>query len=59
MPEDVVEMEFAALEHAGKAQLGLDLPQIIKNLHGKIETRINIHKNEDNRLRLLHYVSGV
>jgi hypothetical protein len=58
MPEDVVEMEFFALEHAGKAQLGLDLPQVIKNLHGKIETRINFHNNEDNRLRLLHYVAG-
>ena len=28
MPVEVVEMEFAALEHAGKAHLGLDLPQI-------------------------------
>jgi len=59
MPEDVVEMEFAALEHAGKAHLGLDLPRIIKNRNEKIETRINIHMYEDKRLRLLHYVSGI
>jgi Ser/Thr protein kinase RdoA (MazF antagonist) len=62
MPSEVVEMEFAALEHAGKAQLGLDLPTIIKNLNGKIETRISvrnkIHNGEDKRLRLLHYVVG-
>ena len=63
MPPDVVEMEFTALEHAGKAQLGLDLPNIIKNLNRKIETRINLHSNihngDDKRLRLLHYVSGI
>ncbi len=58
MPSDVVEMEFAALEHAGKAQLGLDLPNVIKNLGGKIETRIGIHLNGDKRLRVLHYVPG-
>ena len=58
MPEDVVEMEFAALEHAGRAQLGLDLPNIIKNLDGKIETRIGIRINDYKRLRLLHYVPG-
>ena len=63
MPSDVVEMEFAALEHAGKAQMGLDLPNIIKNLDGRIETRINVHVNihnwDDKRLILLHYVSGI
>jgi Ser/Thr protein kinase RdoA (MazF antagonist) len=51
-------MECAALEHAGKAQLGLELPQIIRNLNGEIETRIDFPVNADKRLRLLHYVAG-
>ncbi len=58
LPKEVVEMEFAALEHAEKAPLGLDLPKIIKNLNGNIETRIKFPDNEVKRLRLLNYIGG-
>jgi len=58
LPKEVVEMEFAALEYAGKAQLVLDLPKIIKNSKGNIETRIKFPDNEIKRLRILNYIGG-
>jgi len=57
-PAGFIEMEHAALLRAKAAQLGLLFPQIIENIHGKIETGIFIQNKSDNRLRLLDYVPG-
>ncbi len=43
MPAGVVEMEFAAIEHAVSAGFAVKLPKIIVNKYGNIETGINIH----------------
>lgn len=58
MPAEVVEMEFAAIEHAISAEFALLLPKITTNKFGKLETGIYIHNNELNRLRLLKYIDN-
>ena len=58
LPENVVAMEQAALEHAVQQGLALRLPIIIKNYDGKIETRIVLRMNGIERLRLIEYIEG-
>ena len=58
MPPAVVEMEFRAIEHAGSAGFPLELPRILKNKHGNIETGIKIPLNDSNRLRILSFING-
>ena len=58
MPSEVVAMEFRAIEHALSSGIQMDFPKIIRNLNGKIETGIFLHKNERYRSRLLHFVNG-
>jgi len=59
MPPAVVEMEFEAMEYAISAGFSLELPRILKNNYGKIETGINIHTNGEYRLRILHFIDGI
>jgi Ser/Thr protein kinase RdoA (MazF antagonist) len=58
MPAEVVEMESQAMKHAKSAGFSLELPQIRKNNNKKIETRINIHINGLNRLRIIECIDG-
>lgn len=58
MPSEVVEMENRAISHAISAGIQLDLPKIVENIEGKLETRIKIRKNALNRSRLLHFIEG-
>jgi len=58
MPVEVVEMEFAAIEHAISAGFAVHLPKIIENRNRKIETGISIHTNEPHRLRIISYING-
>ena len=58
MPPEVVAMEFEAMEHAISAGFSLQLPKIVKNKFGNIETGIEIHKNRLQRLRLQEYLHG-
>jgi Ser/Thr protein kinase RdoA (MazF antagonist) len=58
MPPAVVEMEFAAIEHAVKAGFQPRLPRIIENRYGNIETGITIHLNGRYRARLIEFISG-
>ncbi len=58
MPAEVVEMEFAAIEHAVAAGFPVNLPKIIQNLFGKIETGINIHIKGSYRLRVISFIQG-
>jgi Ser/Thr protein kinase RdoA (MazF antagonist) len=58
MPSEVVAMESAALKHAAKAGLDLQLPQIIENKYGNIETGINIHIKGVWRARLIEFLNG-
>ena len=58
MPPEVVAMEFRAIEHAISSGIQMDFPKIIRNLNGRIETGIELHKNELYRARLLHFVDG-
>jgi len=59
MPPDAVELENAVIEHAVAAGFGPRLPQIIKNIYGNIETRINIHKTSVHRSRLIEFLPGI
>lgn len=59
MPPEVVEMESLAMEYAVSAGFGLQLPQIIRNKHRKIETGIKVHSNRLERLRILTYIDGL
>jgi Ser/Thr protein kinase RdoA (MazF antagonist) len=59
MPPDVVEMEFAAIEYAAKAGFQPQLPRIIENKYGNIETGIKLHINDHNRLRLIAFIEGI
>ncbi len=58
MPPEVVEMEFQAMEYAVSAGFGLQLPQIVRNIHKRIETGIKIHTNRPERLRVLTFIEG-
>lgn len=58
MPPEVVEMEFEAMEFAVSAGFSLEMPRILKNLNKNIETRITIHTNVQNRLRVLSFIEG-
>jgi Ser/Thr protein kinase RdoA (MazF antagonist) len=58
MPAQVVEMEFAAIQHAVSKGFPLDLPEIIQNKFGNIETGIKIHINKLHRLRLISFIDG-
>lgn len=58
MPSAVVEMENKAISHAISAGIELDLPKIIENLSGNIETRVKIRINGVNRARLQHFIEG-
>jgi Ser/Thr protein kinase RdoA (MazF antagonist) len=59
MPPEVVALEFQAIEHAISGALQFNLPRIVKNSHGKIETGIELHKNISNRARLLTFIDGI
>jgi len=54
----VVEMENAAIEYAVSSGFRLDLPKILENRNNKLETRIEIHKNDLYRLRIIHFIEG-
>lgn len=58
-PSEVVEMEHAAIQHAVQARLGIQLPQILVNNYGNLETGINNHSIASKRLRILKYIEGV
>jgi len=58
VPPEVVAMEFAALRHAVNKGTTLQLPEIVANKHGELETRIKIRMSDYNRLRILKYVEG-
>ena len=58
MPPAVVEMESQAMEYAIAAGFRLQLPQIVRNIHGKIETGIKIHINKLERLRIITFIEG-
>jgi len=58
MPPAVVEMEFAAMEYAVSAGFPVKLPKIIQDKYGNIETGINIHTNNEYRLRLINFLHG-
>jgi len=58
MPPEVVAMEFEAIEHAISAGFSLQLPKIVKNQFGNIETGIKIHKYKPQRIRILEYLHG-
>ena len=58
MPPAVVEMEFAAIEHAVAAGYALHLPRIIETRNGNIETRIKLHVNGSHRARLIEFIAG-
>jgi Ser/Thr protein kinase RdoA (MazF antagonist) len=58
MPPEVVEMEFKAIEHAESVGFPLQLPRILKNRHGNIETGIKLPLNSLKRLRLLSFING-
>lgn len=58
MPSAVVEMEFAAIEHAVSAGFSLHLPRIIETKNGNIETGINIPINGLYRARLIEFIDG-
>lgn len=58
MPSAVVEMEFAAIEHAVRAGFQPRLPKIIANKYGNIETGINLHINGLYRARLIEFIDG-
>jgi Ser/Thr protein kinase RdoA (MazF antagonist) len=53
MPSEVVEMEFEAIEYAISVGFSVKLPKIIQNKYRKKETRIIIHINSDNRLKII------
>jgi Ser/Thr protein kinase RdoA (MazF antagonist) len=58
MPAEVVEMEYAVIEHALSKGFDYQLPEIIKNQQGDIESGIEIRPNASNRSRLLTFVDG-
>lgn len=58
MPSEVVEMEFAAMEHAVSAGFGYDLPEIVLNQYGNIETGIDLRLNDPYRLRIIRCLDG-
>lgn len=58
MPAEVVEMENEAIQFAESAGIGLQLPEIVQNIYGKIETGINIRIKGYNRLRIGRYICG-
>jgi len=58
IPTEVVKMEFEALEYVISGGFPLQLPRIIENTNGKIETGIKIHTNSLNRLLLMTYIDG-
>jgi Ser/Thr protein kinase RdoA (MazF antagonist) len=59
IPPEVVEMENLAIEHASRAEIGLEFPIIMKNNTGNLETRIKIRKNGIQRARLLTFLDGI
>jgi len=58
IPPEVVEMENEVIEHAISAGIRLNIPKIIQNKYGNMETGIKIHKKCLYRARLLDYISG-
>jgi Ser/Thr protein kinase RdoA (MazF antagonist) len=58
MPPAVVEMEFAAIEHAVAAGFKPRLPQIYENDYGNIETGIKLPVNGLYRARLITFLGG-
>lgn len=59
MPPAVVEMEFAAMEHAVQAGFGPRLPRIIENNNRKIETGIDLPMNGLYRARVIEFIAGI
>lgn len=59
MPPEVVEMEFQAIEYAISGGLSIDLPEVIQNSNGRIETGIKLHNKPQDRLRLIHFIDGI
>ena len=45
MPPEVVEMEYAAMEHAVANGFRLKMPRIVKNRHNELNSGINIRNN--------------
>jgi Ser/Thr protein kinase RdoA (MazF antagonist) len=58
MPPAVVEMEFAAIEHALRGGFQPRLPKIIENRYGNIETGIKLPLNGLYRARLIEFIDG-
>lgn len=58
MPEEVVEMECAAIRHAVSAGFGIRLPEILPNKSDNIETRIELPVNGCYRSRIMTFVDG-
>jgi Ser/Thr protein kinase RdoA (MazF antagonist) len=59
MPPEIVAMENEAIEHAISAGFHVNLPRILKNRHGEIETGIDFRTNVSYRARLLEYIDGM
>ena len=58
MPPEIVAMENEAIEHAISAGFHVNLPRILKNRHGEIETGITFRTNISYRARILVYIDG-
>ena len=58
LPEEVVELECAAIRHAVSAGFHVRLPEILQNRHNNIETRIKLPVNGWHRARLMTFVDG-
>ena len=58
MPEEVVEMECAAVQHAVTEGFRVRLPETLRNKYNKLETRITLPMNGPYRLRLMVFVDG-
>jgi len=55
---EVIDMEFAALRYASNMRTKLQLPEIVENKYGHLETGINLHNKYCRRLRILNYIEG-
>ena len=58
MPSEVVSLTAELIEYAIRKGVEFELPKIMENKNGNIETRINIDSNEAIHMHLMQFIEG-
>jgi hydroxylysine kinase len=58
LPGPVIDLEHRMIEHLASAGIGLNLPRILPNRQGAVETQLQLEDGRLLRARLLQFVPG-